>query len=206
MPSPRFRAIIFDIGRVLIRVDIFRAMSSLAQGVSLSPEEIWSSLQEDPRWPDWQEGRMSPRDWHRYLARRLGGSLTFDQFTEIWNRALDPQPIQDPAFLEELRESYLLGVLSNTDPIHVAHMESSFEFLRLFHARTYSCSVGASKPNPLVYREALRACKVSAEEAVYVDDVAAYAEAARRLGMTGIVYQSPEQLQTALRNIGIDVD
>jgi putative hydrolase of the HAD superfamily len=205
VPSRRFRAIIFDIGGVLIRVDVSRAMGSLAQGLSLSPEEVWSSLQKDPRWPDWQEGRMSPRDWHQYLARRLGSSLTFEQFTEIWNRALDPQPTQDTAFLEKLGERYRLGLLSNTDPVHVAHMESSFEFLRLFHVRTYSCSVGASKPDPLIYREALRASKVSAEEAVYVDDVAAYVEAARRLGMTGIVYQSPEQLQTALRNAAIDV-
>lgn len=178
-------------------------MSSLAQEVSLPPEEIWSSLQKDPRWPDWQEGRLSPHEWHRHLAKRFGGSLTFEQFTEIWNRALDPRPIQDVAFLEKLRKGYRLGILSNTDPIHVAHMESNFEFLRLFHVRIYSCSVGASKPNPLIYREALRACKVSAEEAVYVDDVAAYAEAAQRLGMTGIVFQSPEQLQTALHKLEI---
>ena len=203
MPSHKFRAIIFDIGRVLIRVDVSRAMSGLAQEVSFSPEELWSSLQKDPRWPDWQEGRMTPREWHLYLARRFGGSLTFEKFTEIWNRALDPHPIQDQAFLEKLRKSYRLGVLSNTDPIHVAHMESSFEFLKIFHAHTYSCSVGASKPDPLIYREALRACRVGAEEAVYIDDVAAYAEAASRLGMTGIVFQSPPQLRADFLRLGI---
>jgi HAD superfamily hydrolase (TIGR01509 family) len=206
VPSPRFRAVIFHIGRVLIRVDVSRAMSGLAQEVSLSPEEIWSSLEKDPRWPDWQEGRISPRDWHLHVGKRLGGSLTFEQFTEIWNRALDPQPIQDNVFLEKLRASYRLGLLSNTDPIHVAYMESSFDFLRLFHARTYSCSVGASKPNPLIYREALRACRVSAEEAIFIDDVAAYTEAAQRLGMTGIVFQSPEQLRSDLNKIGITTE
>ncbi len=203
MPSPRFRAIIFDIGRVLIRVDIDRAMTSLAPDLSQSPEEVWSSLQKDPRWPDWQEGRISSRDWHRHVAKRLGGTLTFEQFTEVWKRALDPQLIQDIAFLERLGKGYRLGVLSNTDPIHVAHMEANFDFFRLFPARTYSCSVGISKPNPLIYREALRAAKVRAEEAVYIDDVAAYTEAANRLGMTGIVFESPERLQTDLRKLGI---
>jgi glucose-1-phosphatase len=201
--SSRFRAIIFDIGRVLIRIDVSHALSSLARDVSLSPEEIWSSLQKDPRWPDWQEGRMSPRDWHQHLTRRLGGSLSFEEFTDIWNRALNPHPIQDIGFLEKLRQKYRLGVLSNTDPIHVAYMESSFPFLRLFHARTYSCSVGASKPNPLIYREALRSCKISAEETVYIDDVADFAEAAARLGMIGIVFQSPQQLRTDLHKLGI---
>jgi HAD superfamily hydrolase (TIGR01509 family) len=205
VPSRKFRAIIFDIGRVLIRVDISRAMGGLGQGHSLSPQEIWSTLEKDPRWPDWQEGRISPRDWHLHVNRRLGGSLTFEQFTETWNRALDPKPIQDNSFLKRLAQSYRLALLSNTDPIHVAHMESTFGFFQFFPARVYSCSVGASKPNPLLYRQALKACKVQAAEAVYIDDVAAFAEAARRLGLTGIVYQAPEQLRADLAALGIDV-
>jgi putative hydrolase of the HAD superfamily len=205
MPSDRFRAIIFDIGRVLVRVDVSRAMRGLAQGMALAPEEIWSALEKDPHWPDWQEGRMTPRDWHLHLAKRLGGSLTFEQFTEVWNRALDPKPIQDEGFLGSLSKRYRLALLSNTDPIHVAHMESSFDFMRFFPIRLYSCSVGASKPNPLIYREALRACKVNAAEAVYIDDVPAYAEAAQRLGMTAIVFQSPQQLQSDLNIAGVDL-
>ena len=148
---------------------------------------------------------MAPRDWHLHLTKRLGGSLTFEQFTEVWNRALDPKPIQEDSFLENLCKHYRLALLSNTDPIHVAQLEASYDFMRYFRNRLYSCAVGASKPNPLIFREALRACKVNAEEAVYIDDVPAYAEAAQRLGMTGIVFQSPEQLQSDLRTAGIDL-
>jgi glucose-1-phosphatase len=204
MADRKLRAVIFDIGRVLVRVDVARAMSGLANGINMAPDEIWSSLEKDPRWPDWQEGRMTPRDWHLHVAKRLGGSLTFEQFTEVWNRALDPKLIQDDRFLGSLSKRYRLALLSNTDPIHVAYLERSYNFMRYFPNRVYSCSVGASKPNPLIYREALRACKVNAEEAVYIDDVPAYAEAARRLGMTGIVFQSPEQLQSDLKNAGAE--
>ena len=206
MASARFRAIIFDIGRVLIRVDIFRAMDSLASGLSLTPEELWTAIQKDPRWLDWQEGRISPRDWHLHLTKRLGVSLTFEQFSEVWNRALDPIPIQPEPFLEKLSKNYRLALLSNTDPIHMSNEETRFPFFRLFPIRIYSYRVGASKPDPLIYREALKACKVRAEEAVYIDDVAAYAEAAQRLGMTGIVFQSSEQLQSNLRELGILFD
>ena len=93
MAPAKFRAIIFDIGRVLIRVDISRAMDGLASGLSLTPREVWSAIQNDPHWLDWQEGRISPRDWHLHLTKRLGASLTFEQFSEVWNRALDPVPI-----------------------------------------------------------------------------------------------------------------
>ena len=203
MGHAKFRAMIFDIGGVLIRVDISRAMNGLVSGLSMTPQEVWSAIQRDPHWLDWQEGRISPRDWHLHLTKRLGVSLTFEQFSEVWNRALDPDPILAESFPEKLSKNYRLALLSNTDPLHMSHEEARFPFFRFFPVRIYSYRVGASKPNPIIYREALKACKVQAEEAVYIDDVAAYSEAARRLGMTGIVFQSPEQLQSDLGDLGI---
>ena len=206
MAAAKFRAIIFDIGRVLIRVDVSRAMDGLASGLSLTPQDVWSAIEEDPHWIDWQEGRISPRDWHLHLTKRLGTSLTFEQFSEVWNRALDPEPIHSESVLEKLSRNYRLALLSNTDPIHMSYEEARFPFFRFFPIRIYSYRVGASKPDPVIYRQALQACKVRAEEAVYIDDIAAYVEAAQRLGMTGIVFQSPEQLQSDLRNLGIQFD
>ena len=205
MAFRKLRAVIFDIGRVLVGVDVSRAMNGLASGLSLSPAELWTALQNDPRWPDWQEGRMSPHDWHLHLARRLGTALTFEQFTAVWNLALDPKPLQDNAVLEKLAKTYRLGLLSNTDPIHVAHMEASYDFFRFFPARIYSCTVGASKPSPLMYLEALRACKVQSNEAVYIDDVLPYVEAARNLGMAGMHYESSEGLVAGLAELGVAV-
>jgi glucose-1-phosphatase len=202
----KFRAVIFDIGRVLIRVNVSRAMDGLASGISLTPQEVWSAIEKDPRMSDWQEGRIPPRDWHLNLNKRLGTSLTFEQFSEIWNRALDPNPIHADSFFERLSKNYRLALLSNTDPLHMAHAEGTYLFFRFFPHRIYSYRVGASKPDPLIYLEALKACKVRAEEAVYIDDVAAYAEAAQRIGMTGILFHSPEQLQTDLRALGIQFD
>jgi HAD superfamily hydrolase (TIGR01509 family) len=205
VPPRNLRAIVFDVGGVLVRIDVGRAMADLAFGLSLSPSELWTAIQNDPRWPDWQEGRISPRDWHLHLTRRLGTTLAFEQFIAAWNHALDPQPVQDDALFETLCETYRLGLLSNTDPIHIAHLESTYGFVRFFpaSARIYSCVVGASKPSPLLYLEALRACKVQASEAAYVDDVLPNVEAARNLGLAGIHYQSPEALVRDLTQLGV---
>ena len=205
MSSSKLRAIIFDIGRVLVRVDVARAMQGLASGSSLTPSELWSAIEKDPRWSDWQEGRIAPHDWYLHLAQRLGGGLSFEQFTEAWNRALDPAPIHNDALFEKLSKRYRLGLLSNTDPIHVRHLEATYSFFAFFPARIYSCAVGASKPNPLIYRQALRAVKVRAEEALYIDDIAAYVEAAKQLGLGGIQFQSPAQLTSDLKTLGVEL-
>ncbi|MFI5057363.1 MAG: HAD-IA family hydrolase [Candidatus Acidiferrales bacterium] len=205
MSGDKFRAIIFDIGRVVVRLDVSRAVAGLAEGITLSPTDVWSAITHDPRWRDWQEGRMTPRDWHLHLSKRLGGPLRFEQFTDAWNRAIDPVPILGDNLFEKLSKRYSLALLSNTDPIHVAHLESTYEFVRHFPkpARIYSCVVGASKPDPLMYREALRAAKARAEEAIYIDDIPSYVEAAQRLGMAGITFSSPEQLDSDLRALGV---
>jgi len=201
---PPLQTVIFDIGRVLVRVDVSRAMQSLAQGISLSPQELWTAIEKDPLWPDWQEGRLTPRDWHLHLAKRLGGSLSFEQFTEAWNRALNPEPIQDNSLFESLRKDFRLGLLSNTDPIHVAYMEETFDFFRYFpkSTRTYSCVVGSSKPSPLIFRDALQALRAKAESSVFIDDIEAYVNAARALGLHGIHYQNPAQLRAELTALG----
>jgi putative hydrolase of the HAD superfamily len=203
MAQEPVRAIIFDIGRVLVRINLQRAMSGLAQNVGLSPEEIWSALEKHPSWLDWQEGRLKPRDFYLSVSQRFGLTISFEQFVEIWNRVLDPEPIQDNAFLGKLAKKHRMCLLSNTDPIHVAHLEATYEFFQFFPNRIYSCVVGVSKPAPLIYRAALEACKVRAQEAVYIDDIPAYAEAARRLGMGGVVFESPEQLSSELQALGV---
>jgi glucose-1-phosphatase len=205
MASPAIRAIIFDIGRVLVRVDLRRAQIALAKGLSLTPDELWSAIERDPRWMDWQEGRISARDWHLNLCSRLGIPLDFDQFTTVWNSILDPEPIHTNKLFASLSKRHRLGLLSNTDPIHVAKLESTYDFFRYFPAttRTYSCRVGVSKPDALIYQTALKACGAGAKEAVYIDDILVNVEAARRLGMWGVHFQSGEQLRSELLALGI---
>jgi HAD superfamily hydrolase (TIGR01509 family) len=84
-------------------------------------------------------------------------------------------------------------------------MEPRYDFFAYFPARVYSCVVGASKPSPIIYREALRACRARAEEAVYIDDIEGYVDAARRLGMKGVHFRSTDQLRADLQGLGLDV-
>jgi len=200
MPASSLRALIFDIGRVLVKVDVARAMAGLAQNISLSPAEVWSMLEKDPRWKDWQEGRVTPHDWHAHVSKRLNSSLSFLDFRDAWNRCLDPQPLQSLDLFAGLAKKHRLALLSNTDPIHVEHLEANYAFFRYFPqpARIYSCAVRASKPSPVVFQSALKALRTPAAQTVFIDDIREFVEAARSLGLAGIHYQNPAQLRADL--------
>jgi putative hydrolase of the HAD superfamily len=203
VPTAPLRAVIFDIGRVLIKVDVPRAIEGLSKGISMSPAELWSAIEKDPRWHDWQEGRISPHDWHLHVTKRLGSPLKFDEFRAAWNRSLDPAPLQTEDLFQTLSKKHKLALLSNTDPIHVAHLESTFSFFHFFPppTRIYSCSIRASKPSPVIFQAALKAVKTPAAQAVFIDDILEYVEAARSLGLCAIQYLNPGQLRSDLRSL-----
>ena len=203
MPNAPVRAVIFDIGRVLVKLDLTRAMEGLSQGISLSPTELWSAIEKDPRWHDWQEGRISPHDWHLHITKRLGSPLRFEEFREAWNRTLDPVPLQSDDLFGSLSKKLKLALLSNTDPIHVAHLESNFSFFQFFPrpARIYSCAVHASKPSPIIFQAALKAVKTPASQTVFIDDILAYVQVARSLGLHAIQYRNPSQLRADLNTL-----
>jgi glucose-1-phosphatase len=203
MPNSPLRAVIFDIGRVIVKLDLTRAMEGLSQGISLSPTELWSAIEKDPRWHDWQEGRISPHDWHLHITKRLGSPLKFEEFREAWNRTLDPVPLQSDDLFAALAKKHKLALLSNTDPIHVAHLESNFSFFQFFPrpARIYSYAVRASKPSPVIFQAALKAVKTPASQAVVIDDILEYVQVARSLGLHAIQYLNPSQLRADLSTL-----
>ena len=197
------QAIIFDIGRVIIQVDVSRSMEAFGERDGLSSAQVWKSLQTNPRWDDWQEGRMTPQDWHHHLSEKFQLSFNFQEFCESWNRVLDPVTILPDALFERLATRCRLGLLSNTDPIHVAHIEATFGFVRHFPVRVYSCRVGSSKPAPLIYHRALRELDALPEETLFIDDAQENVSAAVRLGMTGFHFTSPGELLSEFSRLGL---
>jgi putative hydrolase of the HAD superfamily len=203
MPNAPLRAVIFDIGRVIVKLDLARAIEGLSHGISLSPNELWSAIEKDPRWHDWQEGRISPQDWCLHVTKRLASPLKFEEFCEAWNRTLDPVPLQSDDLFASLAKKHKLALLSNTDPIHVAHLESNFSFFQFFPrpARIYSCAVRTSKPSPVIFQAALKAVKTPASQAVFIDDILEYVQVARSLGLHAIQYLNPAQLRSELNSL-----
>jgi len=165
----------------------------------LSAQATWEFIRSDERWHDWQEGRISPGEWHKHLMRRLKLPLGYEEFRDAWNRVLDPEPVLSEDLFVRLAARCRLALLSNTDPIHVACLEESFSVGRHFPVRIYSCAVGVSKPSPAIYRATLNALGVSAQDALYIDDVKEFVLAARKVGLDAIQFKTAALLERDLR-------
>jgi glucose-1-phosphatase len=213
-------AIIFDIGRVIVRLEPRRALAILAQSAgtaaksalqsdshsaagiadaAATADKMWAAVQADPMWHDWQEGRVTAAEWHQNICRRFGLNISFEDFCRAWNNVIAPDLILPERLFRQLAKRVRLVLLSNTDVIHVDHMESAFTFTRHFHAKIYSCEVGASKPGRAIFQAALKAAGTPASRSLFIDDVQAYVLAARRYGLQAIQFRNRPQLEAELR-------
>lgn len=198
------RAIIFDIGRVIIPVDLSRSFKTLGGRKQLSHEQALRELEADARWQEWQEGRITPQNWHQHTSEILNLSVGFEEFCSIWNSVLDPTTILPESLFERLAQKCRLALLSNTDPIHVAHIEATYPFVRHFPVRVYSCHIGASKPAPVIYHHALRELDALPEETLFIDDLRENAIAALSLGITAFHFTSADELVAEFSRLGLN--
>ena len=197
------RALIFDVGRVIIRVDLSRSFGALGKRDGLSHLQVIQELETDSRWADWQEGRVTPRVWHAHLSKKLQFSYDFEEFCAIWNGVLDPETILPDALFERWATKCRIAMLSNTDPIDVAHIEATYPFVRFFPVRVYSCRVGLSKPSPAIYHHALREVGALPEETIFIDDLRENVLAAASLGINAFHFISADDLLAEFSRLGL---
>jgi FMN phosphatase YigB (HAD superfamily) len=180
-----------------------RSVAALGKRDGLSHLQVLRELEADPRWPDWQEGRMTPRDWHAHLAKKFHFSYGFEEFCEIWNSVLEPGTILPDLLFKSLARKCRLVLLSNTDPIHVAHFEATYDFARHFPVRVYSCRVGSSKPSSAIYHHALREVGALPEETMFIDDMHENVLAAASLGIDAFHFTDANDLLAEFSLLGL---
>ncbi len=100
-------------------------------------------------------------------------------------------------------KGYAVYGLSNWSAETFPLVKDRFGFLQELDGYLLSGMVGQIKPGEEIFRSFLERIDRSAEDCVFIDDNAANIETARRLGFTGILFKSPQQLRAELTGMGI---
>jgi putative hydrolase of the HAD superfamily len=182
------KAVIFDLGRVLVHYDHVRTLSGLA--AVCEPGVNIPALLRDVLQP-LQVGGLDSAGLHRYFCEHAGATPSLELFSEAFCAGLarDEGALAYATELEQ-QPNLLVAVISNTNAVHVAWLDEHVPELRSFDLVMMSNEMGLQKPDPAAYRLALEMLDVRAEEAIFVDDLVENVIAAQALGMAGIVHRS----------------
>ncbi|MGH9553626.1 MAG: HAD family hydrolase, partial [Terriglobales bacterium] len=88
---------------------------------------------------------------------------------------------------------YATAILSNMPLAVREYLEQECDWFPPFDHQVYSCDVRCIKPDARIYQHCLELLGVDAGEVLFLDDLAPNIEAARKLGMHTLLFQSPRQ-------------
>ena len=193
------KAVIFDLGRVIVPFDFMRGYARIAELTGIPAEEVSGRIRPTGLVDRLESGQIEPRPFVQELSAALGLTCTYDEFCEIWSSIFLPHTLVPDSLLEAIAKRYRLVLLSNTNAIHFAMLRENYPILRHFHALVLSHEVGAMKPSPLIYQRAVEAAGCRPEECFFTDDIPEYVEGARKYGIDAVQFQSAEQIEAELR-------
>lgn len=208
----RPRALLFDLGRVLVGYDWTASLQRLADrltedGQPTSANEIvaWMLGMYGPHDP-YCLGRIDDRDLLDAIHVRFDPAMVIedDWLLEIWNDMFTPWP-DAIALLDRLRGQAPLALVSNTNPQHFEHLDRELALRERFDHISASYEVGALKPSPAIFRDALEGLGVEAGDAWFTDDLEENLAGARELGIRTHHFRSIEGLASELRARGFEV-
>jgi putative hydrolase of the HAD superfamily len=201
--GPRvYKAIILDLGNVLVQFDFERWRQALEGFCPYGAVEIRRRIAATDLVERFETGLIEPPDFVAEISRILDLHMDYTDFCKLWS-SIFTDPLIPEAMLEGLAARYRLVLLSNTNAIHFEMIRENYPMLRHFHERILSYEVHAMKPRREIFQAALERCGCPPEECFYTDDIAAYVEAALRLGIDAVQFESLAQLERELKARGI---
>ena len=197
------KAILFDLGRVLIHFDFQRGYRALEGLCPYTAEEIPRRLAGTGLVERFETGLVESRVFVEEMSRILDLRVDYERFSEIWSCIFTHELLPE-SLLEGLARRYRLVLVSNTNALHFEMVSVTYgHLLRHFHELVLSYEVRAMKPRPEIFQAAVDRAQCRPEECFYTDDIAAYIEGAQRLGVDAVLFESREQIEREMRARGI---
>ncbi len=198
--TPRgIKAVIFDFGGVLMRMENPEPRRQLAEQLGMSMQELEDIVYQGEESRLAEVGSISSHDrWLRVTAR-LGldspdAWRTFPrQFFE--GEELDVELVD---YVRRLRKSHKTALLSNASDSLDDYVREELGLGDAFDLIIISALVGLKKPDPEIYALTLNRLQVAADEAIFVDDIQENVEGAASVGIHAIRFDTRAALMADL--------
>ncbi len=200
--SRKIKAVFFDIGNVLVRVDAKSIVRKLAWALRSRPLRLARYLWKTDLVDSIERGRIGPHKLHRLFAKEFGYNGNFEHFKHLWCDHFTLET-QTAGLLRRIAKTHKVYLLSNTNALHYDFIKDNYAFPSQVHGAVLSYLLGLRKPERAIYTAALRRARVKPREAVFIDDLKKNVKAARKAGMHALLYEDPVKLKGHLSALGV---
>lgn len=211
MKNDKIKNIIFDLGDVILNIDVPIASKSFADLSGREQSEIVSIFKENELFRQFETGLMDEPTFRNYVREILNfPDLSDEAIDTAWNSLLLDLPPERVELLRKLATSYRLFLLSNTSSIHITQVNKILEASTgvkkledLFEIVFLSYEMGLMKPDTRIYQDVLDKAGLKAEETLFLDDNADNIRGAAQLGIETIHVQKPVTILEYLKDYAV---
>ena len=204
----QIKNIIFDLGGVIINLDIPKTISEFNKLSNQSFESIYNQLQQTPVFDLFDKGQITEKDFFVELKKALQNDVTDEELLFAWNAMLLDFPKHRLELLSKLKPNYRLFLLSNTNESHVLEFEKTlfashgYQNLEPFFEKVYySCRMNQRKPNADIFESVLNENNLIAEETLFIDDSPQHVEGALTLGVKAMLLEKNNEVEDLLKEL-----
>ena len=187
------KAIIFDLGNVLILHDKEEFILKVLSKYKISNRELFQKIELESRLK-MDYGEITSHEYIRNINKQTGSNIKEkDYYNIFFSKPQSKLNTNLIGLIKELRRKYKIFLLANNNkPMH--EFIKSKKLDKLFDKVLFSYQVGLKKPDPKFFERLLSGTKIKSEECVFVDDREDYMPRVKKLKMKTIVYKNFKQL------------
>lgn len=204
LPSSATRALLFDLGGVVLDVDFERALQAWAPHSRLPLAQLRALFHHDEPYQRHETGHLPAEGYFAHLRELLALDCDAATVQAGFNAVLVGEIEETLQLLAAARRRVPCYAISNTNAVHIAQIERAFPRLLPHFDRVFaSHEIGARKPHPDAFGHVLRAIGVPAAQVLLFDDLLPNVEAARACGLQAVQVGGPQDVRTALQERGL---
>ena len=200
--------VIFDLGGVIINLDVNRTISEFNKLSQIPFEKLYTQAKQDELFSLLDKGKISTNDFIKELKQQIRYTGPIEDLLFAWNAMLLDVPENRLDVLVEMKHNYNTYLLSNTCEPHIAAFERELEnehgiknFDDYFDKVYYSCRIGMRKPDKEIFELVLNQNNLKPHETVFIDDSPQHVKAAGDLGINAFLLPKSMEIGDLLQQL-----
>lgn len=204
MKTNKIKALIFDMGGVLVDLDIEGCKRAFKEYIGYHKiDEIIDPCHQKGIYGDLEEGMLTGDEFRKIvLADSRPGALAEDVDRAMWHILIGIEPYK-VQMLKRLSESYDLYLLSNNNTVCLPRAKAIFNEAgipldKIFRKCFYSFEMKALKPSEAFYRAVVSEIGLPAEDMLFIDDSQKNVDGAVAAGLPAVFYKPDTDLEALI--------
>lgn len=201
------KALIFDMGGVLVDLDIEGCKAAFRNGLGFDRiDEIIDPCHQKGIYGELEEGLLSAEEFRRIVLSESHAGASPEDVDESMSHILRGIAPYKVDMLRRLSEKYELYMLSNNNPICLPFSKKMFEdagipLEKIFRKCYMSFEMKALKPSEAFYKAVLADIGRPGEEVIFIDDSQKNVDGAIAAGMPAVYYEPGTDLAALLADV-----